>query len=99
MCRCLGVKRPTYYKWTQRVKGPQEARRNLILEEIKKIMEQFKNRYGIRRVHEELQNRKFDCSKNLVADVMRKNQLRAKRIRRFKKTTDSAHQQKISPNT
>ncbi len=57
MCRCLDVKRPTYYKWTQRATGPQEARRNLILEEIKKVMEQFKNRYGIRRVYKELKNR------------------------------------------
>lgn len=98
MCRCLDVKRPTYYKWTKRVTGPQETRRNLILEEIKKIMEQFKNRYGIRRVHKELKNRGYDCSKNLVADIMHENGIRAKRIKRFKKTTDSAHQEPISPN-
>jgi putative transposase len=98
MCRCLSVKRSTYYKWTRKVIGPQEIRRNLILQAIKQIMEQFKYRYGIRRVHEELKKRGYDCSKNLVADIMKKNGIRAKRIRRFKKTTDSSHKEPVSPN-
>lgn len=98
MCRCLGASRAGYYKWVKKSAGPRQTRRQVILLTIRGIAEQYKNRYGVRRVYKVLRNNGFKCSKNLVAKLMREHGIRPKRIRRFKKTTDSKHQEPVSPN-
>lgn len=61
-------------------------------------MEESKRTYGVRRVHQALRNRGFDCSRGLVENIMSKNDIRPKRIRRYKKTTDSNHSLIVAPN-
>lgn len=98
MCRCLGASRPGYYKWLERNPSPQRLRREFILANIKQIMHDTKQRYGVRRVHEELLTRGIRCSRGLVERIMAENGIQPKRVRRFKKTTDSNHGELPSPN-
>jgi putative transposase len=98
MCRCLGASRPGYYQWVDRTPGPREKRSAAILVEIHKIMRETKQAYGVRRVHEELSDRGIPCSRGLVEALMKKHGIRAKRVRPYKKTTDSNHNELASPN-
>lgn len=99
MCRCLGASRPGFYKWLKRKPSHAEIRRNAILTEIKSVMSDTKNRYEVRRVHKELKARGSKCSKGLVEALMTKHGIHAKRVRRYKKTTDSNHGELVSLNT
>lgn len=61
-------------------------------------MEDTKHRYGVRRVYQELLDRGIPCSRGLVERLMSENGIYPKRVRRFKKTTDSNHNELASPN-
>lgn len=98
MCRALGACRQGYYQWLKRPPSNRETRRQLVLSEIKKIMTETKYRYGSRRVHEQLKLNGILCSRKVVASLMSKNGIFPKRVKRFKRTTDSNHNLRISKN-
>ena len=54
--------------------------------------------YGSPRMHVELEALGHACSENRVAQLMRADGLRAKRVRSFVVTTDSTHASPIAPN-
>jgi len=98
LCRVLGVSRSGLYRW--RARGP--SRRAMsdreLLTEIRQIHEQSRGTYGSPRVTAELRARGHRVGHNRVARLMRANDIRAKRRRRFCRTTDSNHTQPIAPN-
>lgn len=91
MCRCLEVVRSGYYKWQERLKNVPDGS-DILLKEIRDVMTETRQTYGARRVTAELRNRGFHVNHKRVERLMRKNNIRPKRMRRFKKTTDSNHQ-------
>jgi len=92
MCRCLEVQRSGYYTWAERSNGIEDESDLLLLAEIKDVMEMSRHTYGIKRVTEELHARGFHVNHKRVERLMRENNIRPKRARKFKKTTDSNHQ-------
>lgn len=81
MCRVLGVATSSYYDWVHRVNGPPSIRavqEKSLLEEIALIHLQF-SYYGSPRVHAELRKRHRQCSRGLVARIMREYGLHARR--------------------
>jgi putative transposase len=54
--------------------------------------------YGSPRVHEELKAEGLACGQKRVERLMREDGLRAKKKRRFRRATDSAHAHPIHPN-
>ena len=54
--------------------------------------------YGSPRVHEELKAEGIRCGRKRVARLMREEGLRAKKKRRYRRTTDSTHGHPIHPN-
>ncbi|MCP4417301.1 MAG: transposase [Chloroflexi bacterium] len=58
-----------------------------LTEKIKEIHAEFEGKYGSPRICQELQARKFSCSENRVARLMRENGLQAKHKRPFRVTT------------
>lgn len=91
MCRCLGASRQGYYQWLERGIDD-DAADTVIVSEMKDIMEESKFTYGIRRVTEALKERGFHVNHKRVERLMRENSIRAKRVRKRKKTTDSNHE-------
>lgn len=91
MCRVLGVSRSGYYAAQRREpseRSKSEARLRL---EIRMIHRESKGRYGSPRVHAELKARAVRCSEKRVARLMRLEELRSKKRRRFRVTTNSDH--------
>lgn len=96
----LGLQRIEYYRWINRTgllsKRIQEDL--LLLEEIKKITEEFTG-YGYRRVTKELYNRGQDVNHKQTLRLMRDNNLLCRKKRSFiPRTTDSNHENPVYPN-
>ena len=66
--------------------------------EIEAIHQEFKERYGSPRIHEELQARGQRCCVNTVAKLMRQHGIAAKTKRKFRCTTDSNHDLAVADN-
>ena len=66
--------------------------------EIMDIFEESKDSYGSPRMTKELKARGRVIGQNKVAAMMRAADLRAKRKRKFKATTDSKHNYPVAPN-
>jgi transposase InsO family protein len=66
--------------------------------EIEAIHQEFKQRYGSPRIHEELQARGQRCCVNTVAKLMRQQGIAAKTKRKFRCTTDSNHDLPVADN-
>lgn len=98
MCRALEVSRSGFYDWTKRGPGectPEEQRLRL---EIRSIHRRSRRSYGSPRVHQALCKRGIACSRKRVERLMREDGLRAKKRRRFQRTTDSNHSRPVAPN-
>jgi putative transposase len=98
MCQVFSVSRSGYYAWSKR---PKSKTRIFNEELIKKIIEIFGNnhrRYGSRRVWFELRLRGTMCSRNRVVRLMNQIDLKSKRSKKFKATTNSKHNLPVAPN-
>jgi transposase InsO family protein len=100
MCLVFKVSRSSFYYW---LSCPESKRRNeniQILETIKAIRqsEPKKEVYGALRMLKDLKAKGFYCGKNRIAAIMRKNGIRSKIKRKFKRTTDSEHSHPVAPN-
>lgn len=103
MCRLLEVHPSGYYAWrTTRRKASscQRAARKLqLIESIRRVHEQSDGRYGSPRVHQALKKQGVVCSRKQVARLMRQEQIRSTRHRRFRvRTTDSNHEHPPAAN-
>jgi putative transposase len=98
MCEVLEVSRSGYYAWRDR--GPSErAKQNVeLVGEIVEIHAASRRTYGSPRVHAELRERGFEVSRKRVEKQMREQGLVGRRRPKFRKTTDSNHDEPIAPN-
>ena len=94
MCRVLGVERSGYYSWRDK-KDDDESDR-ILVEEIKDVMKESRDTYGILRVTEELKDRGFIVNHKRVERLMKEHNIRCKKVKKFKKTTNSKH--KLTPS-
>jgi len=98
MCAALAVSRSGYYAWLKRgVSGRELANRRLLME-IRAVYQASRRVYGYRKVHRALLTKGVHCSRNRVARLMRKADLRSKRRRRYRVTTQSKHRRSLAPN-
>jgi putative transposase len=99
MCRYLKVSKSGYYDWFDRPESKHSQENKAILEEIKMIHNtKYKNAYGSPRVHRDLKERGFNCSKKRVARIMNKHNIKAKSKKKWKATTNSKHNLPIAAN-
>ena len=99
LCQILNVSRSGYYAWRKRPPCAQARRQETLIEHIKAAHAASRQTYGAPRVHAELRAQGVPCSKNTVARLMQKEQIRSKRSRKFVVcTTDSRHPHPIAPN-
>ena len=98
MCRVLKVSRGGYYAWLNRPISKRELENQQLLERIKAIYSRNRGTYGSPRITDDLHDENIKVSRQRVARIMRKNDIRAKSKKKFKITTNSNHNYKASPN-
>lgn len=98
MCRVLGVSRTGFYAARERTSSERAREDERLRLEIRAVHRQSKGRYGSPRVHAALQAKQIRCGENRVARLMRADDLRSIKRRRFRVTTNSDHALPIAPN-
>jgi len=98
MCRVLEVTPSGYYAWKRRPTSLWERNRRQLGELVKVLFDRNRQVYGSPRLTDELRDAGYRHSKNYVARIMKEQQLEAKTVKRFRRTTDSAHKRRIYPN-
>jgi putative transposase len=98
MCEALGVSRSGYYARASRPESVRAAADRALAAEIRVAHEDSRGRYGSPRVHATLRAHGRRVGRKRVVRLMRGMGLSARRRRRFRRTTDSAHAFPVAPN-
>ena len=98
MCKTLDIKPSSYYDWTKRDISAQQIRRNRCELLVKAAHSETKERYGYQRLHAHLSEQDHDVSKYMVRSIKEEHDIKCRRHKRFKVTTDSDHNKRIYPN-
>lgn len=99
MCRTLAVSTSGYYAWAIRPESRRTAENRRLVAAIRVIHAESRRTYGSPRVHATLQARGQRVGEHRVARLMREGAIRAKMAKKWRATTDSAHQYPVVPNT
>lgn len=92
MCQWLGVSRSGFYAASARPASPRAQANERLRLEIRAVHAASAQRYGAPKVHDEVRHdHGIVCGHNRVARLMREDGLRAKRSRRYRRTTQSGH--------
>lgn len=98
MCRVLKVSRSGYYEWRDRSESRRSWSNGRLLEKIKKVHEESRETYGVDRVHGQLIADGETCGRNRVARLMKDSNIRSKRMKKYRATTDSKHNHPVAEN-
>jgi len=98
MCKVFGVSASGYYAWKKRGPSPRGRENEKLLLEIEGVHKESRKTYGSPRIHQELRQRGIFCGLNRVSRLMRLNGIRARRRRKFPKTTQRAAGALAAPN-
>ena len=98
MCKVLGLSKSGYYNRKKNGIGKREKQRELLLKEIKEIYWESRGVYGSPRITEELKRRGISCNKKRISRIMQSEGIRAKTVKRYKRTTNSNHKREIKEN-
>lgn len=98
LCEVLEVSRSGYYSWLEAADRPR-ARQTAELEvKIAEAHESSRCTYGSPRITAALRACGIVAGRNRVARIMQRQGLRGRQPRRYRRTTDSNHDQPIAPN-
>lgn len=98
LCRVMEVAPSGFYAWRTRPQSARASATDTLVKQIKAASETSRQTYGSPRIYRELRAQGVSCGLNRVARLMRRHGIKARRKRRFKKTTDSRHALPIQPN-
>ena len=98
MCDVFSISRSGYYAWLNNKPGIREIANQSLDSQIKVVYMENKQRYGAPRITKALQKQGVSCSHTRVAKRMQTLDLKAIAKKKFKVTTDSAHNQPIYDN-
>jgi len=99
-CRVLEVAVSGYYAWSQSQTCPRQQADVKLLQAIQAIYQRHRGLYGSPRIHAELRQQGWQCSRKRVARLMRQAHLRSVRQRRRRlQTTASKHPYPVAPNS
>lgn len=95
----MNVSRSGYYGWVKHIPSKREENNKILEVRIKEIFAEHEERAGSTKIHEYLLAKGLNVSKNRVAKIMRKLELRSKTIKKYRViTTDSNHNFPIAAN-
>jgi len=98
LCNALDVSRAGFYAHTRRPPSKHTQRDVALGAKVAAIHARSGRRYGSPRVHDELREEGERVSRKRVCRLMKEQDLRGKRRRRFRVTTQSEHDDPIAPN-
>lgn len=98
MCRALDVSRSGFNKWLVRAPNAREQRKKRYTKQVMETYEAFEATYGAPRITQELNESGFPCSENYIADIMRKEGIRARNGKGFKYSRHSLTMNNVSDN-
>ena len=98
LCRVIQVAKSGYYAWRRRPESRRAQANRALAAQIKAAHERSRKTYGRRRIHAQLRQDGFPCSRHRVARLMRQEGLWGLRKRAFKVTTHSQHSLPTAPN-
>ena len=98
LCKVLDVSESGYHAWKRRPPSTRATENERITAHLKAGFKRSRATYGSPRLTEELREGGQRVGRHRVARLMRDAGLRARRPRRFKRTTDSRHALPVAPN-
>lgn len=98
LCDVLEVSRSGYYKWLKRGVSERLKKRAELLQRILEIFEDKREVYGCPRIYDQLRSEGWTCNYKVVEELMRMNEIQARRGRQHRCTTDSKHNLPIAEN-
>jgi transposase InsO family protein len=87
MCDALEVSPSGYYAWRGRPESQRSREDRQLKLKIRSVFRQSRETYGSPRIHDEFRERGIRCSRKRIARLMREEQLKPKKARRFRRTT------------
>ena len=99
MARALTVSSAGYYAWRVRPESERTRGNRRLLTEIRAIHAESRRTYGSPSIWDALAKRGRCVGENRVARLMRNNGIRAKTVKKWRATTDSAHPLPVAGNT
>ena len=98
MCKAFKVSRSGFYSWLNSKPSKRAIENQEILREISLLHKESGQTYGSPRISKALKAKNIPVSRLKVARLMKQADLKAKRIKKFKITTDSKHNYPVSEN-
>jgi len=98
LCQVMRVSRSGYYAWRIRPESAHGIQDRQLRPLIQTSHSTSRKRYGSPRVHRDLVKQGVSVGRHRVARLMREDDLRGRRRRRFRVTTQSAHTHPVAPN-
>ncbi len=99
MCRVLEVSRSGLYAWRRRGRSARERADAELSGKIHALHAASRGTYGSPRVHRGLRREGTRVGRKRVERIMKRDGLRGRIRRRFRRTTDSNHRLPVAPNT
>jgi len=91
LCVKLCVTRGGYHAWVNRKPNSRIIKNEDLLIEIRRVHFQSRECYGYPRVHAKLNQEGIACGRHRVARLMRENDIKGKKFRRYKKHRSQHH--------
>ncbi|WP_229312246.1 IS3 family transposase [Larkinella punicea] len=99
MCKVLKVSVSGYYYWLKHPVGARELKQQQLLTQIQQVYDRSQSRYGSPRITDDLSELGVKASRNRVARLMRKANIKSIMYRKYRvQTTDSKHDYPIANN-
>ena len=98
MAKTFGVSRSGYYDFRRQKPSRRQQENEVLLCTLRGIFQTSRETYGSPRMHAELKEQGFKCSRPRVARLMRKYGLAAKMRRLFRTTTTLSNRRTAAPN-
>lgn len=99
LCEVLSTSRAAYYQWLSSEGSSQEPANRDLLPVVRQVFQQYRRRYGARRIAMELKSLGHLCSRSKARQIMAQLGLVAIQPRSFKpRTTESRHRLGYSSN-
>jgi len=99
MCRALNVSAAGYYDWLGRPQSVRTQHNRRLMVAIRACHARSQRNYGSPRITRDLREAGERCSENRVARLMRVHGVRAKRVKKWRATTQSRHALPVANNT
>ncbi len=98
MCRLLNLSRSGFYAWCKRGLSKRATTNEELIREIHRIYAEGRGEYGSPTIYHVLREKGFLFNHKRIARLMRIIGLRAKVLRRFKRTTTACKDHQAAPN-